>query len=144
MKEFILKFTQAPFLSGLAALSSIISLILSIILIGLTINIKKKLKSFSQIKRYNRLRENYKNQLIACKNMIMKDEVINREVITDILTQIHNFSHFKHILTLEDRIRIYSIEIHLKKDLSEISKGKLCNQLSYFISRYNKKEEEFI
>ena len=143
MLEWIKQLNNKPVFLGIASLSSILGFVLSGILLLFSWNIKNKIKKYSDIKLFNKRRKSYRNKLIAYKDLITENDILDNRLVSDLNVEINNFDNFK-INSWKDRLKTFLIKRHLKKDINNINKKKLCNQLSYFISRYNKEREKLI
>ncbi|RJX39589.1 hypothetical protein D3P09_09240 [Paenibacillus pinisoli] len=143
MKHIIVEIATNSIWIGIASICSIIGLIISIILLCLAANLKKKIKWYAEIKRFNTDRNYLADRLSALKDLIAKNKILDDKLISDLSGEIHNYSSFINITTLKDRIYIRRIEKHLKKEKKMINKQHLCNQIAYFISRYGNDREEF-
>lgn len=141
------QFINETFFTAFAGFASIIGLVLSIILIVITskVNnkINNKIRNREDIDYFNNNRLNYTETLRGYQLLISADNVLDIKLVADITTAINQFENLNSILTKKDRKNINSIKKELFKDVSKLenkTKQKICSDLSYFISRYNKEE----
>jgi len=141
------QFIKGTFFTAFAGFSSIISLVLSVILIVISLKvnnkINNKLKNRDDIEYFNDNRISYAETLEGYQLFIKIDKVLDIQLIANITTAINQFENLNSILTKKDKKNINSIKKELVKDVSNAdnkTKQKICNGLSYFISRYSKEE----
>ena len=125
--------------------SSIISLIIGILLIYFTTNLKTKLIKLSDIRRFNKERFRYLRDLIAYRDSVAeKDIAFDERLLSDITVIINSINGYKGINSIRDRYKISVILKTLNLPLKKINTQQLCNQLSYFISLCEKEREELL
>lgn len=114
----------SPNWAGLSIIISILSFVLSIVLLVLTANLKKRILYYSEIKRFNRHRQRFARELTAYRDLIVKDKLLDEKLISDIAKVIHDFNNYKTLRSGRDIFNVYVTLGILKK-----SKNKLINRI---------------
>lgn len=134
--------------NGIAGIASIVGFILSIILLNSANRIYKRMndriKNIDEIKKFNKIRKDKAIELLSCQKLVCKDDILDLQLISQITNVINDFENLDSILTKKDKKYINRIRKELKKEADKINKKdkqKICNEISYFISRYEKEEE---
>ncbi|QHA36881.1 hypothetical protein D5E69_14355 [Rossellomorea marisflavi] len=133
----LIKFFSSSTASAISVVCSILGLILSVLLVFLTMNIKSKVYFLDETKRFNDNREKYQNKLKGYRDSIIKDHILTLGIISDITEEVYRFDGFGRVNSILDKFHVRKILTHLKKDTSKINKTKLAKQLSYIIIRYD-------
>lgn len=109
-----------------------------------TNNISLVLQKYKQTRNFNSKNKYYYDRFYAYKDLILEDKILDKKLTSDILTEVLTFQnrYFK-ILNYIDKVKLKALVKHLEKDISSIDKNKLCNQLSYFISKLTNKEVNY-
>jgi uncharacterized membrane protein YhiD involved in acid resistance len=126
-------------LSEIADITGIISFIITVILIFLSNDIRKEISR--QRRDYQNEQESIKNILMALRENIWSDNLLDIKIKSQIRTQLYSFQQkFKKLLSKNDKQHIRVTLIILDKDVEDISRDILCKELDYFIARFDKKE----
>lgn len=148
MDAFINAWGSDEYRMGIAALCSVVGFALSVWLLILTgkVNrkINKKLQQYSDIENFNKNREKYRTDLESYQMLISKDGKLNADIAYKVLNIITEFENHRSLIGIKDRLKIWRLKVHLNDFEKEKSKKKIASKLSYFISRFNKKEEQFL
>ncbi|WP_188065946.1 hypothetical protein [Brevibacillus brevis] len=147
MDELINKFGSDEYYMGVAGLCSVVGLALSIYLIILTAQVNKKidkkLKQYTDIENFNANREKFRTDLETYQLLINKDNILNEEIVYKISNIITEFENHPSLLNVKDKYNIWFLKYYLGKTERVSARKKIAGRLSYFISRFNKKEERF-
>jgi len=119
------------------------SFILSSIALVNTGRIKRKIRNYREIKHFNSMRDQYKNQLRALSDNISKDKVCNTYITSKIAEEISKFSNYKCVGILK-RKKANNLLKYLRNDVNKLDKHQLCQKMAVFISYYDKDMEELI
>lgn len=141
---FIITFIK-DHLNEISAYSSIIGFIISVFTMGFSIKINHKInhrfKKYNHRKNFNLLKKEWHPKITAYYNLIKTDSLINDPLIADILQVIINFESFTLILNKSDKKKIKELR-NLLSNLTPENKIKIYENLSYFLARFSRDEEE--
>jgi len=75
------------------------------------------------------------------RTSVIDDHVINEKIVSDIRTQLFSFQQrFLRIFRKEDKSRLKGTLDMLQLPVAQIEVNALCEQLDYFIARFERKE----
>jgi hypothetical protein len=129
-------------MTALIGIISILSFGLSLVAFIGTLRIKGRLRKYANIKNFNKEREQCRDALIALKDLILLNDILDDQVITDIIRQIGKFSNYRNVLNLQQKLRIRKIEKNCNIETSRINKKQLAVKLAKIISIYDREMEE--
>ena len=126
-------------LSIAADICGIVSFLLTIWLLFKSEALRKEIDS--QRLDYQREQKAIRNNIIALRDNIRNDGLINLRIISEVRTYLLSFTQrFKRLLSKEDNKRIIATLAMLKQKIDDIDRAKLCAELDYFVARFDKKE----
>ncbi len=129
---------------AISMLASILGFILSVAILFITRNLKKKLIYYNDIKNFNKNRLNFSRDLTAYRDLIIKNNLLDNKLISDIAKVINEYDNHKAVLNTRDKIEIFLINRLLNMPKEKINRQKLCLKLAYFISRCEKERMELL
>ena len=95
----------------------------------------------SQQADYKKEQKNIRQNLIALRSNIIDDKILNQKVVSDIRTQLFTYQQkFRRLLNWEDRKHMKRTLKILNTEASAISNTILCQELDYFVARFERKE----
>ena len=121
--------------------TGIIGFIMTIVLLIRSESLRKEIES--QRGDYVKEQKNIKQNLISLRANIVEDGLLNTKIISDIRTQLFTFRQkYERLLNWEDRKRLKATLKLLGERESVIDRRKLCEQLDYFVARFERKEKQ--
>lgn len=125
--------------SAIADWAGIASLILTIALLFRSESMRKEIES--QRSDYKKEQKAIRENLIALRNNVIEDDVLNQKVISDIRTQLFGYQQkFKRLLNRKDKKHMKTTLAILDLSLKEVDSRGLCKELDYFVARFERKE----
>lgn len=126
-------------LSIVADVCGIIGFLLTICLLIRSEALRKEINS--QRSDYQREQKTIRNNISALRDNIRDDDLINLRIVSEVRTHLLSLKQkFKHLLTREDKKRLYATIEILSMGIDDINRLKLCAELDYFVARLDKKE----
>lgn len=126
-------------ISIIADWCGIIGFVLTIVLLIRSESMRKEIES--QRADYEKEQKAIRQRLIALRNNVIDDNVLNQKVISDIRTQLFTYQQkFKRLLNRNDKKHMkVTLEI-LDTPSEKINIRTLCRELDYFVARFERKE----
>ena len=81
---------------------------------------------------------------MAHRDSVQKDGIKDNAMLSDIGLDIHKYSQYTAIINIKDRIYTQLMLREVKKGSTKADWNKVLDLLNYFISRYERKREEFL
>lgn len=139
--ENFISWLNSPKVIAWNTLFGIIGFFITIFVAFKTRSIGKELERIKVVKKYNRNRSTYRETFKGHLESITKDEICDRQLVKSILGDLEGYKHsFHSIFILEDRITIFCLEHHLKKEHDKIDFNQVSNHLANIVGRLTKEE----
>lgn len=131
-----------PLIVGIASLSSIVGLVITVAISVKTHSISKTLKKMNTAADYNDSRESFQRAFEGHRRSIIEDNDHSQRLVSNINTQLQQYKYqFREVFTLYDRWVIFRFSRILKKDLNRLNFNQVCSYLSEVSGRLSKKED---
>lgn len=119
----------------------IISFILTITLLIRSESMRKEIES--QRSDYIKEQKVIREKLVAFRNNVIDDQLLNTKVVSDIRTQLFGYQQkFKRLLNRSDKCHMKTTLKLLDSNTDEINRLLLCKELDYFVARFERKERK--
>ncbi len=117
----------------------IVGFLLTIALLIRSESMRKEIET--QRADYKKEQKNIRHNLIALRSNVIDDKILNQKVVSDIRTQLFTYQQkFRRLLNWEDRKHMKRTLKILNTEISAINGTMLCQELDYFVARFERKE----
>lgn len=142
MVKFLEILGSNPYILGIATLCTIVGFILTLFVSMRTSKISKILKYNETTSTYNRKRKSFQETFEGHRKSITEDNIHSDKLLKDILKNVEEYdAQFSNILSIKDRIILWSFKRILRKESQFVNYNKVCNYLATLSGRLSKKEE---
>lgn len=126
-------------LGTIADITGIASFVLTVVLLIRSETMRKEIAA--QRNEYQRGQKSIKVNIIALRDNVLKDQMLDLKIISDIRTQLYSFEQkFGRLLTWNDKRHLNATLKILDFSLEAIDRRRLCKELDYFIARFERRE----